>query len=39
MYNDELDAISAAIVGIMYAEGNYLAIGDENEGLMILPKK
>ncbi len=35
--NDELDAITSAIVGKMFLEGNYLAIGDPEEGLMILP--
>ncbi len=35
--HDELDAITSAIVGKMYLEGNYLAIGDPGEGLMILP--
>ncbi|MEM5801903.1 MAG: DUF429 domain-containing protein [Candidatus Aenigmatarchaeota archaeon] len=34
----ELDAITCALVGKMYLEGNYLAIGDEKEGLIILPK-
>jgi predicted nuclease with RNAse H fold len=35
---DELDAITSAIVGKLYEEGDYLAIGDPREGLMILPK-
>jgi len=35
----ELDAISSALVGKMYLEGNYLAIGDPEEVLMILPKR
>ncbi len=35
--NDELDAITSALVGKMFLEGNYLAIGDPEEGLMILP--
>ncbi len=35
--NDELDAITSAIVGKMFLEGNYRAIGDPEEGLMILP--
>ncbi|MDI6798862.1 MAG: DUF429 domain-containing protein [Candidatus Aenigmarchaeota archaeon] len=34
----ELDAITSALVGKMYLEGNYLAIGDPEEILMILPK-
>jgi len=36
---DELDAITSALVGKMYLEGNYIAIGNPNEGLIILPKK
>jgi predicted nuclease with RNAse H fold len=36
---DELDAITSALVGKMYLEGNYLAIGNPKEGLIILPKK
>lgn len=35
--DDELDAIASALVGKMYLENNYLAIGDPEEGLMILP--
>jgi len=35
----ELDAITSALVGLFYLEGNYLAIGDPEEILMILPKK
>jgi hypothetical protein len=35
---DELDAITSALVGKMYVEGNYLAIGNPREILMILPK-
>jgi predicted nuclease with RNAse H fold len=34
----ELDAITSALVGKMYLEGNYLALGDPSEILMILPK-
>jgi len=34
----ELDAVSSALVGKFYLEGNYLAIGDPDEILMILPK-
>lgn len=34
---DELDGITSALVGLMYVEGNYRAIGDPKEGLMILP--
>ncbi len=36
---DELDAATCALVGKMYLEGKYLAIGDEKEILMILPLK
>jgi predicted nuclease with RNAse H fold len=34
---DELDAITCAILGRMYLDGNYQAIGEEEEGFMILP--
>lgn len=34
---DELDAVTSALVGLLYREGNYRAIGDPAEGLMILP--
>lgn len=37
--NDELDAITSALVGKMFTERNYLAIGDPKEGLMILPPR
>jgi predicted nuclease with RNAse H fold len=33
----ELDAITSALVGKMYFDGDYRAIGDPEEGLMILP--
>ncbi|MEM7821786.1 MAG: DUF429 domain-containing protein [Candidatus Aenigmatarchaeota archaeon] len=36
--DDELDAVTCALVGKMYLEKNYLAIGDSEEILMILPK-
>ncbi len=36
---DELDAITCALVGKLFLEGNYLAIGDPEEGLMILPQR
>ncbi len=36
--DDELDAITSAIVGKLYLDGNYRAIGDPDEGLMILPQ-
>lgn len=35
----ELDAITSALVGKMYLEGDYMAIGDPEEILMILPKR
>lgn len=35
---DELDGITSALVGLMYVKDEYLAIGDPNEGLMILPR-
>jgi predicted nuclease with RNAse H fold len=35
---DELDAVTSALVGLLYTKGQYKAIGDPNEGLMILPK-
>ncbi len=38
MNDDELDAVTSALVGKMYLEGDYLAIGDPEEVLMILPK-
>ena len=34
---DELDAITCAILGEMYLDGSYQAIGAEDEGFMILP--
>jgi predicted nuclease with RNAse H fold len=34
---DELDAITSALVGHLYNKGEYRAIGDPDEGLMILP--
>ncbi len=34
---DELDAVTCAILGKMYLEGNFQAIGVEDEGFMILP--
>jgi predicted nuclease with RNAse H fold len=34
----ELDAVTSALVGLFYLEGNYTAIGDPEEVLMILPK-
>ncbi|HEV2226657.1 MAG TPA: DUF429 domain-containing protein [Nitrososphaerales archaeon] len=34
---DELDAVTSALVGLLYKKGDYRAIGDPTEGLMILP--
>jgi predicted nuclease with RNAse H fold len=34
---DELDAVTSALVGLLYLRGDYRAIGDPAEGLMILP--
>lgn len=34
---DELDAVTSALVGLHYVTGEYKAIGDPEEGLMILP--
>ena len=34
----ELDAVTCALVGIMYLRGIYRAIGDPDEMLMILPR-
>jgi len=35
----ELDAITSAIVGKLYLEGKTIALGNEKEGLMIIPKQ
>lgn len=35
---DELDAVTSALVGLLYKKGKYRAIGDPMEGLMILPE-
>jgi uncharacterized protein len=35
---DELDAVTSALVGVLYVKGQFRAIGDPSEGLMILPK-
>jgi predicted nuclease with RNAse H fold len=35
---DELDAVTSALVGLLYKRGKYRAIGDPTEGLMILPQ-
>jgi len=35
--HDELDAVTAALVGMMYLRGEYTALGDVNEGQIIIP--
>lgn len=35
---DELDAVTSALVALLYRKGRYRAIGDPEEGLMILPE-
>lgn len=37
--DDELDAITSALVGKLYLENNYMGIGTPDEILMILPKR
>jgi len=34
----ELDAVTCALVGILYAEARYIALGDPGEGLIIMPE-
>lgn len=34
---DELDTVTSALAGFLYRNGEYRAIGDPEEGLMILP--
>jgi len=38
MSGDELDAVTCALVGIMYLRGEYRVLGDPDEILMILPQ-
>jgi predicted nuclease with RNAse H fold len=38
MTGDQLDAVTCALVGIMYLKGEHCAIGDPDEMLMILPR-
>lgn len=38
MSDHELDAVTSALVAKMYLEGNYTALGDPQEGLMIMPR-
>ena len=37
MTGDELDAVTAAYVGMLYVRGDYTALGDPDEGLIIMP--
>ncbi len=37
--HDELDGITCALVGRAYLRGDFFAIGDPSEGLMILPSR
>jgi len=39
MNEHELDAVTCALVAKMYYEGNYLALGNKEEILLILPKR
>lgn len=36
--HDEIDALTAALAGYFYLNGQYEALGNEEEGLLILPK-
>jgi len=38
MSGDELDAVTCALVGYLYLKGDYVALGDEEEGTIIMPK-
>ena len=38
MSDHELDAVTSALVGKLYLEGNYTALGDPEEGLIIMPR-
>lgn len=38
MNGDELDAVTCALVGVMFLKGEHQAIGDPDEMLMILPR-
>ncbi len=35
---DELDAITCALVGVLFVSGNCLVLGDHSEGTLVLPK-
>lgn len=36
--HDELDAITSALVGLFYLAGNYVALGNEKEDYLIIPR-
>ncbi|MEM2910534.1 MAG: DUF429 domain-containing protein [Nitrososphaerota archaeon] len=38
MSGDELDAVTCALVGYLYLKGEYVALGDREEGTIIMPK-
>lgn len=38
MSGDELDAVTCALVGYLYLKGDYITLGDEDEGTIIMPK-
>ncbi len=38
MSGDELDAVTCALVGYLYLKGEYISLGDEEEGTIIMPK-
>jgi len=38
MSGDELDAVTCALVGYLYLKGEYVALGDKEEGTIIMPK-
>ncbi len=39
MNADEFDAVTCALVGKMYVENNYRAVGNPEEGVIIIPRK
>ncbi|PUA32934.1 MAG: hypothetical protein B9J98_03345 [Candidatus Terraquivivens tikiterensis] len=38
MSGDELDAVTCALVGYLYLRGSYVILGDEEEGVIVMPK-
>lgn len=38
MTGDELDAVTCAYVGMLYLKGDYIALGNPEEGTIIMPK-